>query len=105
MSRRPIHVQATSLLGLLALAAACTPALRLGREAEPGGMETWIIARDAAVAAGVTAPTAPALATHEHGTPTAPEVPRLDQTRIRATLVGPIATIERTKTYAAAVED
>ena len=104
MSRRPIHVPATRLLGLLALAAACTPALRLGREAAPGAIETWIVARDAAVAAGVTAPTAPALAlaTHAHGTPTAPEVPRLDQTRIKTMLVGPIATIERTKTYAAA---
>ena len=101
MSRRPNRVRASRAVGLLALMAACTPGFRPpGHEGPAGAVETWVVARDASVGAGVTAPTAPALAVSAHGAGHAVlEVPPLAETRIAATLVGPIATIERTKVY------
>lgn len=81
------------------VAAACTPDLHLGRNAASPEVETWIVSRDPRVASAVRAPTAPALALRASGSATDPEVPPLAHTRITATVVGPITTIERTKAY------
>jgi len=60
---------------------------------------TWIVARDAPASRGPAA-TAPALVARDAGAAGAPAVLPLARTRVAATLVGPIATIEREKVYA-----
>jgi hypothetical protein len=90
----------TALVCALALVAGCEP---VSPRREPGARterpETWILARDGAH--GVTAPAAPALATRPAGSAVVPGVLPAARTRVTATVVGPLATIERTKTYAA----
>ena len=82
---------------LLGLVAACDGPGRL-RLSPPRDerVDTWIVARDPAVAYGVTAPTAPALVARATGTP---ELLGLTHTRVGVTVVGPIASVDRTKSY------
>jgi hypothetical protein len=68
-----------------------------------GRAETWIVVRDPSAKQGSITPAAPALAVRPAGLASAPEVLPLAETRIVVTAVGPIATIERTKVYAATV--
>jgi hypothetical protein len=86
---------------LLALAAACEPAWRHRGGRDGAGTETWIVARAATVAQEVSAPGAPALAVRPAGTTGVPDLLPVTGTSIAATVVGPIATVERTKRYAA----
>lgn len=85
------------MLVLVALAAACGSSLQHRSASGPGRPETWIVVRDRTSKGGPAA--APALAVRPAGAGSAPEVLPLERTRIAVTAVGPIATIERTKTY------
>jgi hypothetical protein len=88
------------LVCLVALVASCDMPARLHMPGAQGGRaETWIVARDSAVARGVTAPTAPAVVARATGSRETPEVLPISRTRVTAMMVGPIATIDRTKTY------
>ena len=88
-----------TLVCLAALVAGCDLPIRPHTAAGGRRAETWIVARDPAVARGVIAPTAPAVVARAAGTSEATEVLPLARTRVAALLVGPIAIIERTKSY------
>ena len=89
-----------ALACLVALVAGCDLTVRPPAAPATRRTETWIVARDPVVARGVTAATAPAVAARASGSPnTMPEVLPLSRTRVAATMLGPIATVERTKTY------
>jgi hypothetical protein len=80
---------------LLTLAAACTSPTRpkvFAPTAQPA--ETWVIARDPAVARRVAAVSAPAIVMRADGTAAS-----LVRTRVAVTIVGPIVTMERTSAY------
>ena len=82
---------------LLALVAACTGPGRSKVSklpAVPG--ESWIVARDPAVARSVGAAGAAALVVRGAG---APAQPSLAKTRVALTLVGPIANVDRTSAW------
>lgn len=81
----------------LVLLASCEPANLLHRGPSERAL-TWIVARDAATGRA-PAPTAPALVGREAGAADAAVVLPVVRTRIAATLVGPIATVERAKAY------
>ena len=94
-----LHGTALCLLGLVA---GCGTSMQSHRGASTSGRaETWIVVRDASSSRKPTTPTAPALAVRPAGLASAPEVLPLAGTRIVVTAIGPIATIERTKVYAA----
>jgi hypothetical protein len=77
---------------------ACEP-VSPKRSATAVRVETWIVERDASTARRVTTPAAPALATRPAGSSAEPELLAPTRTQVVATVVGPLATIERTKTY------
>jgi hypothetical protein len=85
---------------LLGLAAGCAGPNLIRPSATPQApADTWIVTRDPAVARAVTAPTAPALVARlDAASPAATMLPA-DKTRIAVTSVGPIASIDRTKSY------
>jgi len=85
---------------LLGLAAGCMgPNLFRPGSTTEWPADTWIVSRDPAVARGVTAPTAPALVARLDAASAAPTVLPADKTRIAVTALGPIASIDRTKSY------
>jgi hypothetical protein len=98
VSRRPTVPRAA--VGAALLAAACGTILPRPAPVTPPAPTVWIVTRPHAVARRVAAPTAPALAIRTIEGPAS--VRAADATAIRATLVGPIATVVRSKRYAAA---
>jgi hypothetical protein len=86
---------------LLGLAAGCAGPnlIRPGAARPEGPGDTWIVARDPAVARAVTAPTAPSLVAQLDATSATPTVLPADETRVAVTALGPIASIDRTKSY------
>jgi hypothetical protein len=88
-----------ALVCLLTLAAGCaSPNLIRQSTAPEGPADTWIVARDPAVARAVTAPTAPALVARLDPSAAA-TVLTAEKTRVAVSAVGPIASIDRTKSY------
>jgi hypothetical protein len=89
------------LVCLLAALAACAPIRRpTAPTVEPASHPTtFVVARDAATTRAAIAPTAPALVGRPTGTAAEPAVLPLASTRIAATVVGPLATLERAKSY------
>jgi hypothetical protein len=86
---------------LLGLAAGCAgPSLIRPSATTEGPADTWIVTRDPAVARAVTAPTAPALVARLDAASATPTVLPADKTRVAVTALGPIASIDRTKSYA-----
>jgi hypothetical protein len=83
---------------LLALVTGCTaPSLIRPSAAPEGPGDIWIVARDPAVARAVTAATAPALVARLDAADAT--VLPADKTRVAVTALGPIASIDRTKSY------
>jgi hypothetical protein len=103
VSPAPISRRLLGLACALVLAVGCEPVSPLrGGDAHTARVETWIVARDPAVARTVATPAAPALATRVVGSGTVPVVLPAARVQVTATVVGPLATIERTKSYASA---
>ena len=87
---------------LLGLAAGCAGPNLIRPGASPEGTspaDTWIVTRDPAVARAVEAPTAPALVARLDAASATPTVLPAAKTRIAVTALGPIASIDRTKSY------
>ena len=85
---------------LLGLAMGCAGPNLIRRTAEPEGPgDTWIVARDPAVARAVTASTAPALVARLDAASTTSTVLPAEKTHVAVTALGPIASIDRTKSY------
>lgn len=85
---------------LLGLAAGCAgPNLIRPSYAPEGPADTWIVARDPAVARTVTAPTAPALVAKLDAASGLSTVLPPDKTNVAVTALGPIASVDRTKSY------